>query len=121
MKTVLFRGKQSSWILGGYNYAFGQHYIFDKNNNAFSVHPDSIGQYIGAKDSSGAKVFTGDILEDSDGRPWLISFGKNTQDNSIASFTMKPLHSKSIYPIDKSIGRFTIIGNLFDNPSYRKI
>ena len=86
MREILFRGKvigRNQWVYGHYfispltdensgepietgmfflSYPAKPHYIIVQNNVAFSVDPETVGQYTGLNDKTNAKIFEHDFI-----------------------------------------------------------
>jgi uncharacterized phage protein (TIGR01671 family) len=131
MREILFRGKTESgdWEYGYYVFTpkstgtFGQtisqadydrHYILTmKYNFAKEINPSTVGQYIGANDCTGTKIFEGDIVE------YKEDIGCITYINEEAMFVVE---------FDTCFTDFNhlystqleIIGNIHDNPELLK-
>lgn len=125
MREILFRGKRTDnreWLYGYYffedNNLFsgikGCHYIHPKGENqAFSVMPETVGQYTGLTDKNGTKIFEGDILQRDDECKWVVSFHKVM---FAAQRYKYPIHRLSTQYWCKH----SVIGNIHDNPELAK-
>ena len=137
MREILFRGKtldNSMWVIGNFVQFGDRCYIFiscevyrgvDDNGlvngcRMVKVIPETVGQYIGADDMHGKRIFEGDIIHcDLYGmrnETYTIDFGETS-----FSYT----DSRQCLPIDCneygiSVGDFEIIGNIYDNPELLK-
>ena len=68
MSEVLFRGKRidtGEWVYGFYFYDIG-HSIKERpssvSTHTYLVDPNTVGQFVGLRDSSGVRIFEGDVI-----------------------------------------------------------
>lgn len=154
MREILFRGKvigRNQWVYGyyfispltdensgespesGWHFLSGigckPHHIIVQNSVAFSVDPDTIGQYTGVNDKNNNKIFEHDIIKangwgnrhswsnsargDADINIRRVLWGSGTwvlvlpcEDRIAQGFGLSHCNQK----------RFEIVGNIFDNP-----
>lgn len=126
MREILFRGKHiytGRWIEGSYVHRTkfcgdtdDAHFIlsgggFDcgEYGAAFTVDPETVGQYTGLEDRNGRKIFEGDIVAHVEfpDEPTLICWHKS-------GFAIKGLWYES--DILRYIKHIEVVGNIHDNP-----
>jgi uncharacterized phage protein (TIGR01671 family) len=136
MRTIKFRGLRTDgkgWVYGGYfqhtpDEDGVRYYIFDFNEGAVEVIPESVGQFTGLHDKKGKEIYEGDMLRDDNTDEdiliedysvvvWDEKFCQWAIDNSFAK------DGSSFTNLVEYFGRetFEIIGNVFENPDLVKL
>jgi len=115
-REIKFRGKQKSWIYGGYACVHGRHLIINENGE-FEVNGKSVGQYVGLKDKHGKDIYERDIVKTGTDKLMVVSWNKR-----FASFCI----DRDGWAFSHWFGEAfestegEIIGNTFDNPELIK-
>ena len=127
MRDILFRGKRvnnGSWVEGYYSIFAGKDEIRPITDlfHAFTVIPESVGQFIGLPDKNGVKIFDGDVLENEDGDEvcnTLIFWDKDLSSWSdcrdFDGDSFKIHNGDMLWVLDCEV-----IGNIFDSPDLIK-
>ena len=136
MRTIKFRGLRTDgkgWVYGGYfqhtpDEDGVRYYIFDFNEGAVEVIPESVGQFTGLHDKKGKEIYEGDMLrddytdediliEDYSVVVWDEKFCQWAIDNSFAK------DGSSFTNLVEYFGRetFEIVGNIFENADLVKL
>lgn len=118
-REIKFRGKlidDSEWVYGNLvQWKDGDCSIYVECENAvfqdeYTVHPDTVGQYTGAKDMNGKEIWEGDILMMSKSKEDL-GIVKWFEDRPV--FIIRRLHSLEWFYLCDG---HKVIGNRWDNP-----
>lgn len=120
MREIFFRGKRfdnGEWV-------YGDLLTKDKNRNycpriknsesypfSFQVYPNTVGQYTGAIDKNGNKIFEGDILYPISKRPYLVFW-----DEENVKFALKNSRDFCLDFYKNIADEYIVIGNMYDNP-----
>ena len=117
MREILFRGKRTDngeWVYGDLTHSVYK--IRDtcvgKYGSEIGMHqvdPSTVGQYTGLLDKNGKRIFEGDLLVLATSRTHEVKFADG-------SFYMEGTASPFRY-----VGKFTIIGNIYDNPELLEV
>lgn len=97
-REILFRGKQKTWIYGGFHKASDGTCYIHTDHETFEVDPKSVGQYSGLEDENGKKIFEGDCY---------------SKDN-IVEFSYGSFNINGDVPLDAIKSKISIIGNVYD-------
>ena len=138
MREILFRGRRTDngeWVYGflWVNRTVTREtvYITDVMGEMFQVHPETVGQYTGLKDTNGQRIFEGDIisylyLHDD----WIepeVGVVEYMSDDGYPAFQMEhsPVFDDEHYVVECNIlalldqsGDYSyfVAGNIHDNP-----
>ena len=127
MRNIKFRGLRTDgkgWVYGGYfqhtpDEDGVRYYIFDFNEGAVEVIPESVGQFTGLHDKNGKEIYEGDLIDFGNSNPIEFKF-----DNGCFNVFNEPLgwdfDSEEI-PIKTNLKYCEIIGNVFENPDLVKL
>lgn len=146
-REILFRGKSigtGEWL---YGYLFNYGLTAPSNvpcisvcvpksweeaYNLYAVHPDTIGQYTGLKDSTGKEIYEGDILKTPRGFIGEVVFGRAEEECTHRECNRKITDVYTTYgwifkradgytcAIDDEILQGELLGNVTDNPELMK-
>ena len=120
MRTIKIRGLRTDgkgWVYGGYfqhtpDEDGVRYYIFDFNEGAVEVIPESVGQFTGLHDKNGKEIYEGDILKTFP----IISSDKIAYDsfNVVVRFTSSSWIANGVLGIKQS-EISEVIGNIYEN------
>ena len=124
MREIIFRGKHGNkWVYGNYVTTRDNsppdndvtiHFIH-KNDTAYVVDPETIGQYIGLEDKNGKKIFEGDIVASESWKG-----GYNYAPVHYGEWNCSccdGVYGWSFYPEDiRNPEFYEVAGNIHDNP-----
>ena len=118
LREIEFRGKEihhmtSVWIFGFYDGTGSCSRIIDSDGNFHLVLPETVGQYTGVKDKNGEKIYEGDVVFDGEFTGLVWCFRDSACYTVVYGGTSKNLE-------DDHPDHLEIIGNVFDNPEYKK-
>lgn len=136
MREILFRGRRGSngvWHEGLYVTRNGVHFIQNDEDGTIKkwwVEPETIGQYTGANDRNGVKIFNGDILR----REFVDPVEEGGVDVCYAwvEYRNDNTHGSGFFLIDPEYGgvdildlincrEFEVVGNIHDNPELLEV
>jgi len=120
MREILFRGKRldnGQWVYGYYRCDSGKyHFIMSIDDYLdYRVDPDTVGEYTGAIDKNGKKIFEGDILYPISKRPYLVFWHEED-----VKFTLKNSRDFCLNFYQNIADEYIVIGNIHDNPELLK-
>ena len=127
-RKILFRGlsiKENKWVYGGYfqhtpDEDGVRYYIFDFNEGAVEVIPESVGQFTGIHDKNGKGIYEFDILNVGENLVCEIVYvDKNVEDYGdeihCAFHAKVYIHNKTI-PLDSYLkNNCEVIGNIYED------
>lgn len=138
MREILFRGKSidnGEWVNGFYVKTCNDfdrckfyHWIYigfvgvtinGLENVKFEVDPKTVGQYTGLKDSTGKRIFEGDVIENKDDEGGYTNFvieWINQEAGFFARYIDKK-HGENLL----NLGDYKAIGNIHDNPELMEV
>ena len=128
MREIVFRGKNAvtgKWIHGNLlteqheNAPVGAWILPDALYTEILVDPCTVGQYIGLRDKTGARIFEGDILrwEFEDGEPEIAEVTWRDDGHEGVGWyirSIRPFPGLDILCSGDS--EWEVIGNIYDNP-----
>ena len=109
MREILFRGRRSNneWFTGDVH--FIDHRVEICNGYCcVGVQPDTVGQWTGAYDTNGKRIFEGDIV-DVDGVVYACRWDDG-------NFEFGLVNEKESFGIVYVVPYVEVIGNIYDNP-----
>ena len=126
MRTITFRGLRTDgkgWVYGGYfqhtpDEDGVRYYIFDFNEGAVEVMPESVGQFTGLHDKNGKEIYEGDIIKFSQWALGSYSEKISVKSTGIAEWSL----NKGKWFIENDLwdlGIFSdreVIGSIYENP-----
>lgn len=123
-RDVKFRGKQKTWIVGGFNKRSDGTCHILTDHESFEVDPKSVGQFIGDgfRDINNQPVIEGDIVNAAlnvHGKPTKPQFkAKVIYNSNIGSFQISYKNVNDQFVNDDIWSKYFIevIGNIYDNP-----
>ena len=111
MREIKFRGKQNTWIVGGFHKSTDGRCRIFTDHEEFEVDPKSVGEFTGHK-CKGQDIFEGDVLQ---------TYCYNEIHKAVVEFTPSNGWTAGGYKLDSAFfigggNDFKIIGNIYDNP-----
>lgn len=126
MREILFRGKRTDngeWVEGdllNHDNRVGIHnQLGDGKMNVIDVDPETVGQYTGLKDSTGKRIFEGDIIKNTD--MYGHSFDFIVEWDEKYSFFFAKYNGESFGECLIDLGHPKVTGNRWDNPELLEV
>lgn len=120
MREILYRGKRldnGEWVYGYYSCDSGKYHFIKSVDDYcdYRVDPDTVGEYSGAIDKNGKKIFEGDILYPISKRPYLVFW-----DEENVKFAFKNSRDFCLNFYQNIADEYIVIGNIHNNPELLK-
>jgi uncharacterized phage protein (TIGR01671 family) len=143
MKTLKFRlwdESKKEWSTGrDFLISLDGEVLFgEKSKYEYECRDQIVQQYTGLKDKNGKEIYEGDLIinETSDedwGNPQLVVWSKYEEVGFAVAVSLNKMHSPSYhlhelnhsilgsifqeqYPLNQTMGRYEVVGNIFENP-----
>ena len=136
MKAIEFRGKNkdsNDWHYGGYTKPIDSDYVIiwdgywvgheEGRDFGYQCRPDTVGQFTGAFDINGKKIFEGDIikkaLREDDNRKFLVQWQDECARFIAVTIPLEkgPSEKRYLWYVGDELSKDGIvIGNIHDNP-----
>lgn len=126
MRVIKFRGKDVDEVVhygGYYEDIAGMPIIIDEYGDTFKVFPDSVGQFTGVTDKTGAEIYEGDILmwEDDIGTKSATRYVKYEETlggfYAVKKEGARPKNKLDSYTCNHY---YKVIGNMYETPELLK-
>lgn len=114
MREYIFRGKcvdTGEWVEGSLWNVLGNDYGIISNGAAYTILPETVGQYTGLRDKNGKRIFEDDIvLDEESGYKYQIKWDKTC-------YVIANLRGTTEFDdFEFFINDITVVGNVYDNP-----
>jgi uncharacterized phage protein (TIGR01671 family) len=132
-REIVFRGKDvksGRWEFGYFTECVEPmdepvvlSYITDIENNSFIVYRETVSQYTGLKDSTGKRIFEGDIVKVRDPYSgcWSVNGGEVIFSTEYVGGWVLTSNGKDGLNIGTRTNNIKIIGNIHDNPELLEV
>jgi uncharacterized phage protein (TIGR01671 family) len=132
-REIIFRGKRvesGRWEFGYFTECVEPmdepvvlSYITDIENNSFIVYRETVSQYTGLKDSTGKRIFEGDIVKVRDPYSgcWSVNGGEVIFSTEYVGGWVLTSNGKDGLNIGTRTNNIKIIGNIHDNPELLEV